>query len=76
MVRDEIQKQSAGSKKRWRKYKKIIKNGEFCLLICIEIVRKKKQEANIGFLGARRMKAYESRLGQKMCGGILIIRFC
>jgi hypothetical protein len=29
MARDEIQKQSAGSKKRGRKYKDIIKNGEF-----------------------------------------------
>jgi hypothetical protein len=38
MVRDGIQKQSTGSKKRGRKYKNIIKNGKFCLMICDEIV--------------------------------------
>jgi hypothetical protein len=41
MARDEIQKQSAVPKKRGRKYKNIIKNGEFCLMICFEIERKK-----------------------------------
>ena len=41
MVRDGIQKQSTGSKKIGRKYKDIIKNGEFCLMICFEIERKK-----------------------------------
>jgi hypothetical protein len=41
MVRDEIQKQSAGSKKRWRKYKKIIKNDEFCNTISIGVMRNK-----------------------------------
>jgi hypothetical protein len=37
--RDEIQKQSAESKKRARKYKDIIKNGELCLMISIEITQ-------------------------------------
>jgi hypothetical protein len=41
MARDEIYKQSAGSKKSGKKYKDIIKNGEFCLMICFEIVGKK-----------------------------------
>jgi hypothetical protein len=41
MARDEIQKQSAESKKRGRKYKNIIKNSKFCPMICYEIECKK-----------------------------------
>jgi hypothetical protein len=37
MARDEIQKQSAESKKRGWKYKNIIKNGEFRRTISIEV---------------------------------------
>jgi hypothetical protein len=41
MARDEIQKQSAGSKKRCRKYKNIIKNSEFCRTISIGVMQNK-----------------------------------
>jgi hypothetical protein len=45
MARDEMQKQSAGSKKRYQKYKRIIKNGEFCLMI---YMRLKADELGLG----------------------------
>jgi hypothetical protein len=41
MAREEIQTQSAESKKKGKKYKDIIKNAEFCLMICFEIEGKK-----------------------------------
>jgi hypothetical protein len=41
MARDEIQMQSTRSKKRGWKYKDIIKNGEFCRIISIEVMRNK-----------------------------------
>jgi hypothetical protein len=47
--RDEIQKQSAGSKKEGREYKNFIKNGELCLMISIGITRE-KHETGRGFL--------------------------
>jgi hypothetical protein len=41
MARDEIQKQSAESKKKDEKYKDIIKNGEYCRTIFIRVTRNK-----------------------------------
>ena len=41
MARDEIQKQSTGSKKKGKKYKNIIKNDKFCRLISIGAMQNK-----------------------------------
>ena len=62
MARDEIQKQSAGSKKRYRKYKEIIKNGELCLMISIEITQE-EYEMGRGFLGERIINAVKPEFG-------------
>jgi hypothetical protein len=73
MARDEIQKQSAGSKKKGRKYKDIIKNSEFCLLIYYEIEREKLEGVNRVFSALRRQKFYESEQVKK--GGRKLILY-
>jgi hypothetical protein len=64
MARDAIEKQSAESKKRDRKYKDIIKNGEFSLMICFELEGKRREASRRSF-GGWRLNVHQPRLEQK-----------